>query len=234
MSETGTSDIERVPVSPTPTEVWNEDEDDIRSSLVKSIDNLLVNSSSNASQEAVDERNESEDEAGECQWVGVKEPKKQPLVAQVGDTICIDTNHLCTMTYECCLCHSFHQWTAKLDPEEFDPTSVSFKLGSPVTRVAIAPCTVSLEHPNPIQIKLSFHSWQMKGAKTVWADMRSELSAMTTARVDVSDDSREAKVTPESRKRQAEDERTPPRGSRRRTFVSYSTDTIKKKLDELL
>lgn len=184
----------------TPTEIWAHDAEEITD-------------------------HPSDDEAPE--WIGRSEPTPQLLVAYANDTIKIYPNDDCRVSYSCCLCDKTHRLSWSRKDEKFDPTSVEFKLGSPAVRYVIAPCTIPVNRATTA-IKLSFHRWQMRGAKAIF------VPGAAAAGVAEAEAGGAAAVvsTPvqQSRKRRAVEEPGAPPRARGPSFVSESTDGVSQRL----
>ena len=208
---TETEDSLPVPDSPrstvsslTETEIWTRDAEEI-SALTDNLDETSVN---------------------EVEWKGRSDPAPQPFVAYADDKIEVEHNTLCKVTYRCCLCDESHLYTWQRT-DNFDPTSVTFKLGQPPVRSIVAACTL-LDKPK--EINLSFHRWQMRGVHTVLTSppmMDGAAASITEAGGGAA---AAVMSTPQSRKRHAEDAPGAPRRARASSFVSLSTDDVRERL----
>lgn len=195
-------------VSLTPTEKWALSDDE-RLELADYLNSLPEN---------VPVDNENSDD--EIVWKGRSEPKQQPFTAYANDTIFIDPEYRCHVSYRCCICDDSHDHVEVLEPGKFDPTSVSFKLGPPPTLSIHAPCASPCSHP--VNIELSFHRWQMRGAHAVFASPPRD-EYLTTAAAPVM-------TTPPCRKRRADEEPGAPPRAPGHSFVSDSTADVRGRL----
>jgi len=158
--------------SPVPTEFWKEEEyDDFEKSFAISHNNndnaeipdQTVSVDPTPSVKQTEVTKDAPDDIEETAVVG----GNTDIVFYASDTIYLLPNNYFRAEYMCSICQTTHHVLSNVVPDKFDPTSLSFKFGSPRPLFAVPPCTYSPKFSQPLRIQLSFKLWQRTGCNVV-------------------------------------------------------------------